>query len=305
MKQEKIGFVVLHYYVIDKTILCIESILNRIDTKNFEIIVVDNNSLNGTGKELEEKYKNNPKVKVLLSNKNLGFSGGNNLGYDYAKNKLKCDFICLLNNDTEIIQDDFFSVILEEYKKSKFAAMGPEIHLLNDSIKGYLVMHLMNEEELKKEIKRMKKMLFLNKTFLESIGIVLKSIIKKIVKWNKISTYFKEPKEIVPRREMVVLHGCCLVLSPVYVSMFDGLNNKTAFYGEEELLFIRIVQNNLISVYNPKLKIFHAEKAATSAVTKRGYKKRRMIYDSHLKACYAILEEELKDYDSLKQYFKK
>lgn len=57
---------------------------------------------------MEEKYHMDDKVLVLKLTSNLGFAKGNNVGYKYAVKELKCDFICILNNDTLLVQDDFF-----------------------------------------------------------------------------------------------------------------------------------------------------------------------------------------------------
>ena len=52
--------------------------------KNFEVVVIDNGSIDGT-KEWSEK--NYPDVKVLHTKKNLGYSGGFNFGLEYAFKK--------------------------------------------------------------------------------------------------------------------------------------------------------------------------------------------------------------------------
>ena len=69
-KKYSLGFVVLHYIAIEDTIECINSIINHIDTDNYEIVVVDNASPNNTGNDLLKKYKNHEKVSVILNNKN-------------------------------------------------------------------------------------------------------------------------------------------------------------------------------------------------------------------------------------------
>ena len=102
----KIAFIILHYQTLDETIKCIESIKNRIDTENYEIIIVDNCSPNGSGKILYDKYNEIERYHVLLNEKNLGFSAGNNIGFRHAK-KIKCDFIAMINNDTCLITDNF------------------------------------------------------------------------------------------------------------------------------------------------------------------------------------------------------
>lgn len=73
---------------------CLDSILNSI-YPNFEIIVVDNNSKDKSAKILE-MYKNNPRVKLILSDKNLQFAGGNNLGILHSSGNI----IVFLNFDT-------------------------------------------------------------------------------------------------------------------------------------------------------------------------------------------------------------
>ncbi len=126
-KEYSIGFVILHYLVLEDTIECINSIINQIDTDNYEIVVVDNASPNKTGKYLFEKYDKNEKVTVILNNKNLGFSKGNNIGITYLLKK-KYDFITVLNNDTLLLQNNFFEVIKNEYLYSQFAVLGPKVY---------------------------------------------------------------------------------------------------------------------------------------------------------------------------------
>ncbi len=63
-----------------------------------EIVIVDNNSLDGSVKYLEENY---PEIILIKNKENTGFVGGNNLGYQYARKK-KADYIYLLNQDTVI-----------------------------------------------------------------------------------------------------------------------------------------------------------------------------------------------------------
>lgn len=58
-----------------------------------EVIVVDNASTNDESSEIERRY---PYVKIIRSNQNLGFAGGNNLGIKAAKGK----YLFLVNNDT-------------------------------------------------------------------------------------------------------------------------------------------------------------------------------------------------------------
>ncbi|MGB1206946.1 MAG: glycosyltransferase family 2 protein [Chitinophagales bacterium] len=66
--------------------------IQKIDYPNYEILVVDNNS---TAKPLIIK-KLYPNAKLIMSKKNLGFAGGNNLGIEQAQG----DYLFFVNNDT-------------------------------------------------------------------------------------------------------------------------------------------------------------------------------------------------------------
>ena len=85
-----ISIITINYNGLKDTCELIDSIPFK---ENLEVIVVDNASKEDEASIISEKY---PLVKVIRSNKNLGFAGGNNLGIKEAKG----DYILLINNDT-------------------------------------------------------------------------------------------------------------------------------------------------------------------------------------------------------------
>lgn len=264
MRDKKIVFLILHYMVENETINCVNSIVNNIDTNNYEIVIVDNYSPNKTGNLLKQLYKTNEKIHVLQTKENLGFTGGNNFGFLYAKKNLNADYICMMNNDTYIIQNDFFDIINKEFKKSSFAVLGPEIHLLNGGIEK-IQKKIISLKKLRLNTLKLKIKLICNYLNIEIIEEFLEEKLKKILKFKNNSII----NEKSLRLENVVLHGCCLVFSPIYIEQFDGLDQKTFLYREEEFLYIKLLLNKMKSVYNPKLKIFHNEKQSTITTNKK------------------------------------
>jgi GT2 family glycosyltransferase len=87
--------------------------------KNFEIIFVDNGSSDGSVEFVKNNYKDD-RIKIIKSDKNLGFAGGNNLGIKSAKG----EYILLLNNDTWI-ENNFLERIISFYKNNNFDVVGP------------------------------------------------------------------------------------------------------------------------------------------------------------------------------------
>ena len=91
MPQEyKLSIITVNYNGLKDTCELIDSIPFNDD---MEVIVVDNASQQDESTLIQQKY---PHIKVIKSEKNLGFAGGNNIGIKEAKGK----YIFLLNNDT-------------------------------------------------------------------------------------------------------------------------------------------------------------------------------------------------------------
>ena len=100
--NENICIILVNYNGYDDTVECIKSIENS-DYDNYKIILVDNGSKD-KNKILNDNYINNA-ADVIISEENLGFSGGNNLGIKYAQEKYDPEYYLLLNNDTVITKD--------------------------------------------------------------------------------------------------------------------------------------------------------------------------------------------------------
>ena len=82
-----------------------------------ETIVVDNGSHDGSVEYLRNNY---PWVKIVVSKKNLGFGGGNNLGIKYSKGS----FLLLVNNDTYLDEHCLTNLIKTFEKWSKKNKVG-------------------------------------------------------------------------------------------------------------------------------------------------------------------------------------
>lgn len=293
--EEKIVFVILHYYTIRDTIKCVDSIKDKIGTKNYEIVIVDNHSPNKTGEKLNKLYEKDEQIHVIVNMENLGFAKGNNIGYIYAKNELNADYIVLLNNDTVLLQENFFELIIQEYTESKFAVLGPQILLPNNKINPILK-EIPSIEIVNKQLRNIKfdyiiNYLFLNKLYKKSRQIAKNILIK--LKLKKKSQGIKD-EDVNKKYENIVLHGCFLIFSKEYINLFDGLDDRTFLYREEELLAIRLKKHNLKSVYSPNLQILHNEDSSTNAITKSNRKK-QIFVDKNLIHSSKILIKELKE----------
>jgi GT2 family glycosyltransferase len=90
----------------DHTIPCLESIFHATGDEDYEVIVVDNNSSDGTADYLKELSGREPRLTPVLNRANRGFAGGNNDGIRVATGRI----IVLLNNDT-LVSDGWLSTV--------------------------------------------------------------------------------------------------------------------------------------------------------------------------------------------------
>lgn len=300
--EYKLGYLILHYRVLEDTICCIESIKRMenesarsscVSDKSYAIIVVDNGSENGSGDKLIERYREDKDVYIILSNENLGFAKGNNLGFDYAKKHLNCDFICMMNNDTELLQMNFFDKIIDEYEKSNAAVIGPQI-ILNGGVHQPIYQKQVTVEQINKDIRYMKKQLLYSKLHIRKLLIALFRLKIKLFdkkEKNVDAQVLPEQWDTEKRHEMVVLHGSCLIFTPTYIAKFDGLNDITFMFREEEFLFLRLLEYNMLSVYNPDLRVRHYEDGATNSLYGKPEEKLRFQFENDIQSSEKLLKE--------------
>lgn len=105
--KPKVTIIIVNYNGYEDTVECVKSLKN-IDYDNYEIVCVDNASTNKATEEQNEYLECN--TIYLSSDNNLGFSGGNNIGINYAK-KNGSDYVLLLNNDTTV-ESDFLTKLV-------------------------------------------------------------------------------------------------------------------------------------------------------------------------------------------------
>ena len=91
---------ILNYESLDETIRLVRSLNDSID-QGFDIYVIDNNSENLTVSEIKDAL---PSVNVIKNTENIGYAGGNNIGFELAK-ALPYEFFWILNPDMQVKPD--------------------------------------------------------------------------------------------------------------------------------------------------------------------------------------------------------
>lgn len=92
----KTSIVILNYNTKDITVDCVKSVVKNTKKIDYEIILIDNGSTDGSQSVLGKLATKNKRIKFIKNKKNLGFSKGNNVGLKKAKG----EYVLLLNSDT-------------------------------------------------------------------------------------------------------------------------------------------------------------------------------------------------------------
>jgi GT2 family glycosyltransferase len=102
-----VSIVILNYNGESCLMPCLQSVLQAC-YPNFEVILVDNASKDNSLATAQETFGSDSRLKVIQNAVNMGFSGGNNVGFEYSKG----EFVVFLNNDT-IVEPQWLRPLVE------------------------------------------------------------------------------------------------------------------------------------------------------------------------------------------------
>lgn len=105
-----VSIITINFNSLEVTCELLESI-RRLTYPNYEVIVVDNASKVNPTDVITARF---PEVRLLVNDKNLGFTGGNNSGMSIAKG----DYLFLVNNDTEVT-DNLLEELLKPFSEDQ------------------------------------------------------------------------------------------------------------------------------------------------------------------------------------------
>jgi GT2 family glycosyltransferase len=108
---------------------CLSSVL-KTNYPNFEVIFVDNGSIDNSVEYVREKFGKDPRLKIIALNKNYGFAEGNNIGFKYANPESK--YVVFLNNDTVVNSEWLIEAIKILEKDNSIGAAQPKLKSLKD-----------------------------------------------------------------------------------------------------------------------------------------------------------------------------
>ena len=122
MSQKLVSIIVLTYNSEKVLQTCLKSIFNQ-TYENYEVVIVDNNSNDGTKNFLANyEFPKNKIIKTILNTKNYGYNSGNKIGIDNVKGEL----IALINPDIRL-EKDWLEKIVNSLEESNYVISSGKI----------------------------------------------------------------------------------------------------------------------------------------------------------------------------------
>ena len=221
---------------------CLQSLKGCLPELDLEIVVVDNNSTDGSPDLIK---KNFPKIKLICNKENLGFSKANNLGIRASAG----EFVLFLNSDT-IVNTQALTVLLEGMKRNpSIGAVGPA---------------LLSGQE----------------TYQVSFGKKVDFFSEFIQKGFFNFYYSKKIKSDRKVREVGWLSAACLLVRRKALDEAGGFDENYFLYFEDIDLCCQIRQEGWTLRFCPQAQIIHIGGTSTSAVknSSRYHYRKSQIY---------------------------
>ncbi|MDP6528796.1 MAG: glycosyltransferase family 2 protein [Gemmatimonadota bacterium] len=236
-----VSVVIVNWRVRDLLDRCLETLLSRSPGVAMEVIVVDNDSGDGTMEMLAEKY---PSVIGIQAGRNLGFSGGNNLGFARCSGR----FVLLLNPDTEVSEGAvrILRDSLDSYPGT--GAVGPMVRVPSGQI----------------QLSCARRFPTLWNQVLEVTGLPHKFPHHPMTGQFRMGSW-----DHLDERFVEAVSGCCMMVRREIIEAVGGLDDSFFMYGEDLDLCWRVGREGMGIRYVPSANILHLSESSSSQVASR------------------------------------
>ncbi len=228
---------------------CVNSILEKTEYENYEIIIVNNNSTEKETFEWFNKYESHPKIKIINANYEFNWSKLNNHGVREATG----DVFVFLNNDTRIINGDWLLRLLEN-------ALRPDIGTV-----GALLMYEDNT--------------------IQHAGVVIglggwADHVFKGMDLNHYGSPYISPMLV---RNVIASTGACLAISRDTLNEIGPFDEGFIICGSDVEISLRAIKHGRFNLYDPNVRLYHLEsKSRDSYIPEIDFKLSQLHYSPYL-----------------------
>jgi len=205
---------------------CITSIEKKSTWKNYEIIVVENNSVEQSIRDYYKELENDPKVKIVTYEGEFNYSKINNVGVKETNG----EYLLFLNNDTEVISPDWMEQLLMYAQRKDVGAVGAKLYYADNTI--------------------------------QHAGVVIGLGAHR----SAGHTHYKMPREhlgymgrLCYAQDVTAVTGACLMVKKSIYEEVEGLDETFTISLNDVDLCLKIREKGYLNIFTPFAELYHYE----------------------------------------------
>ena len=205
---------------------CITSIEKKSTWKNYEIVVVENNSVEQSIRDYYKELESDPKVKIVTYEDGFNYSRINNVGVKETKG----EYLLFLNNDTEVISPDWMEQLLMYAQRKDVGAVGAKLYYADNTI--------------------------------QHAGVVIGLGAHR----SAGHTHYKMPREhlgymgrLCYAQDVTAVTGACLMVKKSIYEEVDGLDESFTISLNDVDLCLKIREKGYLNIFTPFAELYHYE----------------------------------------------
>ena len=205
---------------------CITSIEKKSTWKNYEIVVVENNSVEQRIRDYYKELESDPKVKIVTYEGGFNYSSINNVGVKDTKG----EYLLFLNNYTEVISPDWMEQLLMYAQRKDVGAVGAKLYYADNTI--------------------------------QHAGVVIGLGAHR----SAGHTHYKMPREhlgymgrLCYAQDVTAVTGACLMVKKSIYEEVDGLDESFTISLNDVDLCLKIREKGYLNIFTPFAELYHYE----------------------------------------------
>lgn len=223
---------------------CIESIIDKTTYENYDIVIVENNSVTDEIFAYYEEIEKHPKIQVVKFEEEFNYSRINNFGARFAKG----EYLLLLNNDTQVITVNWIEEMLMYGLREDVGVVGAKLYYDNKTIQHAGI----------------------------AIGLGLHRTAGHThhkVAWENVGYMGK----LCYAQDVSAVTGACMMVKKALYDELGGLNEEFAVALNDVDFCLRVREKGLLVVFTPFAELFHFESVSRGSDLKLSKKERAKL----------------------------
>lgn len=205
---------------------CVDSIIKKTTYPHYEIIVIENNSVDNNTFAYYHVLEHKPNIRVVKYEGDFNYSKINNFGARFAKGK----YLLLLNNDMKVITPNWLEELLMYAQRKDVGAVGAKLYYADDTI--------------------------------QHAGIVIGLGAHRAAG----HTHYKMPKEnlgymgrLQYTQDVTAVTGACLMVKKSLYEELGGLDETFEVALNDVDFCLRLRKKGLLNIFTPFAELYHYE----------------------------------------------